>query len=111
MNNTQEVCVTVIMPVYNAAKYLDLSIQCLIGQDCGRWRLICVDDGSADESQSVIRGYAEKDTRIKLVCQPNFPVFALRGMERENEICSNTFGISSHRPNFIDKDVLAQLVV
>lgn len=59
------------MPVYNAAKYLNQSIQCLMNQDCENWNLICVDDGSDDDSQRVIRRYADRDKRIILVSQQN----------------------------------------
>lgn len=70
-NKNNQPCITLIMPVFNAADYLDQSIQSLMKQDCSMWKLVCVDDGSTDASQSIIEEYAKKDDRITLVVQQN----------------------------------------
>lgn len=61
--------VTFIMPVYNAVTFLENSIQSLFDQSNRNWRLICVDDGSTDNSKELLEEYANKDTRIMVSSQ------------------------------------------
>ena len=63
--------ITVIMPVYNAEADLHISINSLINQTCGKWKLICVDDGSTDNSRTIVEQYCIKDSRISMICQEN----------------------------------------
>ena len=58
--------VSIIMPVYNTEKYLDKSIGSVIQQIYENWELIVVDDGSTDNSISIIQSFAQKDQRIQL---------------------------------------------
>lgn len=63
--------VTVLMPVYNAEKYLHDSIGSLLSQTSDDWKLIAVDDGSTDSSLGILREYEKKDGRIKVLVQEN----------------------------------------
>lgn len=54
------------MPVYNAEKFLSESIDSVRAQSYQNWELIIVDDGSKDNSISIIESYVEKDSRIRL---------------------------------------------
>ncbi|MFH0892342.1 MAG: glycosyltransferase family 2 protein [Candidatus Falkowbacteria bacterium] len=57
--------VTVLMPVYNAAKYLNEAIDSILGQTFKDFELLIIDDGSTDLSREIIESY--KDKRIRLV--------------------------------------------
>lgn len=63
--------VSVIMPVYNAAPYIENAIQSLLSQTNPNWKLICIDDGSTDNSKEIINSFINKDNRISLICQEN----------------------------------------
>ena len=63
--------VTVLMPVYNAEKYLHISINSLLEQTSSNWRLLCVDDGSTDSSLDILKDYEQKDKRIRVITQKN----------------------------------------
>ena len=63
--------VTIIMPIYNAERFLNDSIGSLLAQTCDRWNLICIDDGSTDDSKTEVERIAKKEPRIKLICQKN----------------------------------------
>ena len=63
--------VTIIMPVYNAEKYLKYALQDLCKQTYHNLQIICVDDGSTDKSVDIIRYFASKDERIILIQQKN----------------------------------------
>ena len=55
--------ISVIIPVYNAEKYLRECLDSVIGQALQDIEIICVDDGSTDNSLSVLQEYAVKDAR------------------------------------------------
>ena len=63
--------VSVIMPVYNAEDYLRESMESILSQTMTDLELICVDDGSQDNSLYILNEMALKDTRIKVVSQTN----------------------------------------
>ena len=63
--------VSVIMPVFNAQRYLKDSIQSVIRQTYNIWELIIVDDGSDDESLSLCQDFARNDRRIKVYSKEN----------------------------------------
>lgn len=68
------VLVSIIMPVYNAEKFLMFSIDSVINQGYTNWELICIDDGSCDKSGEILDSYAEKDSRVKVIHQENHGV-------------------------------------
>jgi glycosyltransferase involved in cell wall biosynthesis len=63
--------IAVVMAVYNAAEYLHTSIQSVLKQTFQEWILICVDDGSADNSLEILKKYAREDARIKVLSKKN----------------------------------------
>lgn len=63
--------ISIIVPIYNAEKYLKSAILSVIAQTYGDWELILVDDGSSDNSLVICRKYAEVDCRIKVFHQEN----------------------------------------
>ena len=62
--------VSIILPVYNVEKYLEKSIGCLINQTLKDIEIICVDDGSKDNSLNILRNFEKIDNRIKIIVQP-----------------------------------------
>ena len=63
--------VSIIMPAYNAEKYISESINSVIEQTFRNWELIVVDDGSCDATKDIIEKFALKDSRIKPVFREN----------------------------------------
>lgn len=59
--------VSIITPVYNAEKFIENTIDSIIKQTHTDWELLLVDDCSKDNSESIIRRYMEKDSRIKYI--------------------------------------------
>ncbi|MDO5831364.1 MAG: glycosyltransferase family 2 protein [Methanobrevibacter sp.] len=58
--------VSVVMPVYNAGRFLDESVNSILNQTLDDLELICVDDGSTDDSLSILNDFASKDDRVKV---------------------------------------------
>lgn len=56
--------VSIIMPVYNCADYLEQSIASVIGQSFSNWELLIVDDCSIDASPKIAKRFASQDARI-----------------------------------------------
>lgn len=63
--------VSVILPVYNVAPYLDETFGSLLNQSLKDIEIIAVNDGSTDQSESIIRKYVQQDSRISYFYQEN----------------------------------------
>lgn len=63
--------VSIIMPAYNAEKHIEESIQSVINQTYKNWELIIVDDGSTDNTKSIVKQNIERDNRIRYYYQKN----------------------------------------
>ncbi len=63
--------VSVVIPAYNAANFLNETIESVIFQTYPNWELIIVDDGSTDTTADIAKNYAQKDSRIRYVFQTN----------------------------------------
>ncbi len=81
---SDKVKVSIIMPVYNAAKFLDRSISALINQSYPNIEILCVNDGSEDNSLKILNKYAQKDCRVKVFNQENQGPAIARNMGLDN---------------------------
>jgi len=63
--------VSVLMPVYNAERYLSEAVESILGQTFADFEFLIVDDGSTDRSRAILERYAARDPRIRLTSRPN----------------------------------------
>lgn len=63
--------VSIIVPVYNTEQYLCKCLDSLINQSYHNLEIICVNDGSSDNSLDILNKYASIDNRIKVFCKQN----------------------------------------
>ncbi|MBE6485735.1 MAG: glycosyltransferase [Methanosphaera stadtmanae] len=63
--------VSVIIPVYNVEKYLKLCMDSIVNQTLSDIEIICVNDGSTDNSLNILKEYAQSDNRIMIISQEN----------------------------------------
>ncbi|MBR5049372.1 MAG: glycosyltransferase family 2 protein, partial [Erysipelotrichaceae bacterium] len=70
--------VSIVVPVYNVQAYLQETLDCLCNQSYSNIEIICVNDGSTDESLDVLNTNAKKDSRIRVYNQPNAGAGAAR---------------------------------
>ena len=68
---------SVVVPVYNVAKYLRGCLDSVLAQQVDSLEVICVDDGSTDESAEILRTYADAG-RIKVMSTPHVGAYAAR---------------------------------
>lgn len=69
---------SVIIPVYNVESYLQACLDSVLNQTFEDWEAICVNDGSTDNSATLLEEYGHKDGRFKVVNQPNGGLSAAR---------------------------------
>jgi glycosyltransferase involved in cell wall biosynthesis len=70
--------VSIIVPVYNVEKYLEKCLDSLINQTLKDIEIICINDGSLDNSINILEKYAIKDNRLKIISQKNAGLSAAR---------------------------------
>lgn len=63
--------ISVIVPVYNAEKYIERCVNSIISQTYSDWELFLIDDGSKDNSLKKIKEYEQRDKRITAIHQEN----------------------------------------
>lgn len=61
----------VVIPVYNREGYLRESVESVLAQTDGAWRLVIVDDGSTDATGDVADGFSRRDSRITVIHKEN----------------------------------------
>lgn len=69
--NEMRPLISVIMPVYNTGAFLDRSISALLKQTLSQIEIICINDGSQDDSLARLKAFANQDSRIVIIDQPN----------------------------------------
>lgn len=63
--------VSILVPIYNASEYLHQAIDSLVNQTLRDIEIICINDGSSDDSLKIIQEYARKDSRIVILNKSN----------------------------------------
>lgn len=67
----ENIKISVILPVYNTEEFLDECLTTLINQSLEDIEIICINDGSTDNSLDILEEYAKKDNRIIIINQEN----------------------------------------
>lgn len=83
MSETEKT-ISVIIPVYNTADYLPRCLDSVINSDYRNLEIICVNDGSTDNSLDILNEYAEKDSRIRVITITNGGVSNARNVGIES---------------------------
>lgn len=85
MNQVQnQVKISIIVPVYNAEMFLEESLKSLVSQTEKEIEIICVNDGSTDKSEQILKNYQDNNKRIRIINQENKGVSQARNTGIEN---------------------------
>lgn len=76
--------ISIVVPVFNAEKYLTACIDSVLGQSFSDFELLLIDDGSTDRSGEICDRYAARDNRIRVFHKPNGGVSSARNMGLDN---------------------------
>lgn len=63
--------ISVVVPAYNAARFLTPTLDSVLRQTFAGWELIVVNDGSKDDTQAIAQTVADRDSRVRVYDQPN----------------------------------------
>jgi len=83
-NIIQKPLVSIIIPIYNVENYIRKCIDSVISQTCKDIEIICVNDGTTDNSMSIVERHAEVDRRIKIVNISNSGLSIARNVGMDN---------------------------
>ena len=59
--------ISIIIPIYNSECYLDECLKSVLQQNFNNYEVICIDDGSEDNSREIVKKYAERYEFIKII--------------------------------------------
>ena len=103
----QEIKVSVIVPVYNSQAFLRRCMDSILGQSLEEIEIICVDDGSTDESGNILEEYRKKDTRVEVYHQKNQYAGAARNLGLQH--AKGKYVIFWDSDDFFEKNALTLL--
>ena len=105
MNNK---LVSIIIPVYNSQENLNRCISSCINQTYKNIEIMCINDGSKDESLNILKKYAKNDTRIKVIDQENMGVSVARN--NGLKMCKGDYITFLDSDDFLNNDSIEIMV-
>jgi peptidoglycan/xylan/chitin deacetylase (PgdA/CDA1 family)/GT2 family glycosyltransferase/ubiquinone/menaquinone biosynthesis C-methylase UbiE len=78
--------VSVVIPAYNAQETIALTLESVIAQTFSHWEAIVVDDGSTDDTLTIAKDFAQKDSRIRVISQKQMGVSVARNTGINNAV-------------------------
>ncbi len=100
--------ISVIVPVYNVEKYLKECLDSIINQTLSDIEIICVNDGSTDNSLKILEEYALKDKRIKIINKENGGLSSARNAGLD--IAKGEYILFVDSDDYIDSDLAEELI-
>ncbi len=100
--------ITIIIPVYNAEKYIKDCLLSITNQIFKNIEVICINDGSTDNSLAILNNYAKVDERIKVFSQKNQGPAKARNVGLEN--ASGEFIMFCDADDTYNADMCATLI-
>ncbi len=100
--------ISVIIPCYNVSNYIEECLDSFVEQTYTDFEIICVDDGSKDDTAEIIEAYAKRDSRISLIRQSN----QYAGVARNNgmKYAKGEYLLFFDGDDFCEQDMLDKMV-
>ena len=100
--------VSIVVPIYNVEQYLKRCLDSLLEQSYPYLEIICINDGSTDNSLEIIKEYSKKDARIKVISRENKGLLATRieGVKESN----GDYLIFVDSDDWVDKNYVQMLI-
>lgn len=98
--------ISVILPVYNAEKYLAATLDSVLSGSFSDFEVVAVNDGSSDSSLAILNGYAECDSRIRIIDKHNTGVSDTRNVAieaAEGEYLAFLDADDIYAPNYLER--------
>lgn len=107
---TEQPLVSIQVPIYNAEKYIPKLIDCLSNQTYKNIEVVLVEDFSTDNSYQLLKDYAEKDSRFKVIKRDTKGGNAVKGIEYSLPYLNGKYYIYLSQDDFIDYDLIEKCV-
>lgn len=101
--------VTVLTPAYNAARYIGQAIESVQAQTHTQWRMVVIDDGSADNTAEIARRYSAADSRIEVYSQSNQGISATRNASLHRVSADSEYLFNLDADDLLEPTALADL--
>lgn len=101
--------ISVFIPIFNGARFLDETLQSLLGQTFCDFEAICIDDCSTDNSAAIVARYMKQDARIKLVTTPKNLGTAPKSLNFAAKTASGSWFVYSSQDDLYSEDWLEKL--
>jgi len=102
--------VSVIISVYNTSKYLRQCLDCVVNQTLSDIEIICVNDGSTDNSLDILNEYAARDKRIKVISKENEGLGAAPARNLGLTVAQGEYISVLDSDDFFELDMLEKMV-
>lgn len=99
--------ISIIVPVYNAQKFLNRCVDSLISQTYENIEIILVNDGSKDDSGAICDSFAQKDSRVKVIHKENGGVSSARNLGLDT--ATGEYIAFVDADDYVDKDMYKKL--
>lgn len=103
----KSVKISVIIPVYNAENTLSRMLNSILSQTMTNWEILCINDGSKDNSGSILDDYAARDSRFRIFHKTNEGVSVARQVGLDN--AKGEYVIHADSDDWIDCTMLEEL--
>jgi len=70
-NASSDAVLTVLLPVFNGEQYIVEAVESILNQTLTNFELLIINDGSTDNTQAIIEGFAARDARVRMVSREN----------------------------------------
>lgn len=100
----KELVLSVIVPVYNTAPWLRRCLDSICEQSYRNLEIVCVNDGSTDDSLEILEEYAARDSRIRVVSRPNGGLSAARNTGLQH--CTGEWVLGVDADDYVAPDVV-----
>lgn len=98
---------SIIIPVYNVENYLRDCLDSVLNQSYSDWEAVCVDDGSTDRSQLILKEYSASDSRVSIVTKGNGGLSSARNAGLD--VAKGKYILFLDSDDWLENDALKQL--
>lgn len=100
--------ISIIIPVYNAENYINKCLDSILAQTYKKFEIICIDDGSTDNSANIINRYSEQNANLKFIQQNNTGASAARNLGLRQ--ASGEYIMFIDADDYIEQNMLEEMI-
>lgn len=100
---------SVVMPAYNAERWIEAALESVVAQSCDDWEAIVVDDCSGDSTAAIVESFARRDSRVRLLSTEVNSGSAFAPRRAAIEAARGQFVVMLDADDFLDADYLSFL--